>query len=177
MEKKRYNVYLGRFCPLHRGHEQIISSVIEKYGSDNLIVIIGSSTSLNNRTPFTFEQRKKMIRTVFPNIVVLGLPDIKPNNTYFSDETTNEWLNSIKHIEQKMNGEFKFFGGSKTDMEILGKGFTTEVIVDRESGEKISATKIRAAFDSKKFDDAKKMMSEKVFDDAIKYYEDFKKTK
>ena len=62
-------------------------------------------------------------------------------------------------------------------MEILGKGFTTEVIVDRKSGEKISATKIRAAFDSKKFDDAKKMMSGKVFDDAIKYYEDFKKTK
>jgi len=162
--KTKYNVYLGRFCPLHKGHEAIINSIVEKHGKENLLIMIGSSTSHNKRTPYTYEERAKMIRMIYPDAKIVGLPDSEPNKIFFREHTINEWLKSIKEVESEMNGEFKFFGGSVEDLSDLSKEFDTEVIVDRNEGpEKISATKVREAFESGDIKKAKSMISESTY--------------
>jgi len=163
-DKTKYNVYLGRFSPLHKGHEAVINGVIERHGTDNLLIIIGSSTSHNNRTPYTFEERSNMIRAIFPNANIIGLPDIKPDRVFFKEDTNERWLKSIKEIEEDMNAEFTFFGGSAEDLAVLSREFKTEVIVDRDKDpEKISATKVREAFESGDIEKAKSMISERVY--------------
>lgn len=162
--KKQYNVYLGRFSPLHKGHEAVINGIINKYGADNLLIIIGSSTSHNNRTPYTFEERTKMLRSVYPNANVIGLPDIKPDRVFFKEDTNERWLKSIKEIEENMNAEFTFFGGSTEDLTVLAREFKTEVIIDRNEGpEKISATKVREALEKGDIDRAKSMINERIY--------------
>lgn len=163
-EKTKYNVYLGRFSPLHKGHEAVMNGIVAKYGSENLLIIIGSSTSHNNRTPYTFDERSKMIRSVYPDANIIGLPDIKPDRVFFKEDTNERWLKSIKDIEENMNAEFTFFGGSEEDLAVLSREFKTEVIVNRNADpEKISATKVREAFESGDIEKVRKMISEKVY--------------
>jgi bifunctional NMN adenylyltransferase/nudix hydrolase len=51
-----YGVYIGRFQPLHIGHEAVIREALTKV--ETLIVVIGSAgIAPNPVNPFTFEQR------------------------------------------------------------------------------------------------------------------------
>lgn len=130
-------VYLGRFSPLHRGHQQVINKLISDYGIKKLIIMIGSSNAINEKTPYTFSFRKKIIRATYPKIKILPIPD-------FNHDA--KWLKYIKQLESKLNSRFIFFGGSKTDLQLLSTVFDTKVLVDRfEEGENISGTLVRQA--------------------------------
>jgi len=34
---KEYAIYLGRFSPIHKGHQRIIENMLEKYGTENCL--------------------------------------------------------------------------------------------------------------------------------------------
>lgn len=54
------SVYIGRFQPLHKGHEEVIRRAMSN--SDHLLVIIGSSNiAATVKNPFTGGQRRTMI--------------------------------------------------------------------------------------------------------------------
>ncbi len=81
-------IFIGRFQPFHKGHQ----AVIEKIMNDGLkpIVIVGSVNSTDNsRNPYSFDQVKKMITSVFPDIVCLPLPD-------YQDDM--KWLSHLRSI-------------------------------------------------------------------------------
>lgn len=149
--------------------------MVDKYGNDNVLVLIGSSTSRNQRTPYTFDQRQQMINTVFPEVKVLPLPDTEPGLVFFREDTNLLWLKEIKTLEKQLNCDFVFVGGSSEDLEILAKEFETEVVVERKTqGGDFSATKVRQCFDSGEFTLAREMVDSKIFDLALSGYNEFK---
>ena len=54
-------LFVGRFQPFHLGHLKAIEWILER--CENVTVVIGSSQeSFTERNPFTFEERKEMIK-------------------------------------------------------------------------------------------------------------------
>lgn len=174
MKKKRVvRVYLGRFSPFQRGHQTALGEMIERFGVENCLVLIGSINTRNERTPYTFEQRGEMIQTLFPEVEVLGLPDGKPNMLYFDGSTNDAWLDSIETIQNSMEAEFIFYGGSKEDLQILSERFKTEILTDRSVMPQVTATNVRAAITEKDEKILQELLDPKIVNLAIEGYEDF----
>ena len=71
MSEFDFGVFIGRFQPLHAGHEHVIRQTLAK--TDRLIVLIGSaSTARDCRNPFTFEERKAMFACSFADEIAAG---------------------------------------------------------------------------------------------------------
>ncbi len=94
----KYSVFIGRFQPLHNGHLMVLKQGLKI--AQNLIVVVGSSRSASNiKNPWTFEQRKEMIRSCFTpeenrRIKILGVRDY-----YYNDHL---WVADI----QRQTSEF-----------------------------------------------------------------------
>lgn len=84
-------VFIGRFQPFHNGHKAIIDAALEK--AKEVIVVVGSSFAARNiRNPFTFEERRSMIKAVFPqdNVKVVPVSD------YPYDD--NRWIAAVQNV-------------------------------------------------------------------------------
>ena len=84
-------LFVGRFQPLHKGHEEVIRKLLEEY--EKIIVLIGSKEKGRTQSnPFSYEERKEMLEIVFSKeindgkIVIDGIEDMD------SDE---DWTNAI----------------------------------------------------------------------------------
>lgn len=75
IEKKKYNLFIGRYQPLHKGHITLIQTVLD----ENKNVAIGlRDTPIDTNNPYTIEERRKMFESVFGNKVkVFAVPDIE----------------------------------------------------------------------------------------------------
>lgn len=172
---KNTAVLLGRFSPFQKGHMSVMETMIRKNGVERCLVMIGSSNSYNSRTPFTFEQRKKMIRDIFPDIRIMPLPDINPEKVFFDDKTNDRWLDNLEKIQNKLKTNFVFYGGGKEDLKILGERFETKIAVDRYRDRSISATEVREALSENDRELLEKLLDPKVIPLATKYYQEFLK--
>lgn len=78
---------IGRFQPLHKGHEALIRAAIED--CVHVTVGIGSSTAKQSPTnPFSYEERANMVRAVFGGDVdVVAIPDIHDPPNYAAHVT------------------------------------------------------------------------------------------
>jgi bifunctional NMN adenylyltransferase/nudix hydrolase len=84
-------VFIGRFSPLHIGHKAVIDTALEQ--AKEVVVVVGSSFAARNiRNPFTFDERKAMIKAVFPSDRV----KVVPVSDYPYDD--NKWVNAIQTI-------------------------------------------------------------------------------
>lgn len=84
-------VFIGRFQPLHLGHEHIIREALKI--AKRVLILVGSAYQpYSIKNPFSIKDRENMIKTVFPgaNVHVLGVPDFPYNDT--------KWLNYIQNI-------------------------------------------------------------------------------
>jgi bifunctional NMN adenylyltransferase/nudix hydrolase len=64
MTKADFGVFIGRFQPLHIGHEHVIRQALEQV--KHLIVLVGSANVARDpRNPFTFDERAGMLRSAF----------------------------------------------------------------------------------------------------------------
>lgn len=174
MNPKEINVFLGRFSPIHKGHQIIIDKMINNYGVKNCMLIIGSSTSLNERTPFTYAVRKKMIRLLYPKIKIIGIPDSNPKHELFDKSGMETWLHNLKEIERKLNGTFTFYGGLSADIKYLSGEFKTNVISSRiVDGQNISATEVRKRLSIGQYKTLHRFLDVRVIDFAIKNFKRF----
>lgn len=167
-------VYLGRFSPFHKGHQNMVEKMVAAHGSDNVLIMVGSSNAYNERTPYTFEERKKMINTLFPDIEVIPLPDGKPGLVYFDGSTNDVWLSNIQKIEAEINSSFVFYGGSAEDLEVLAERFKTIILVDRKTCfEGLSATLIREALKTNNQETLDKYLDPRITNQAIAGFKKF----
>lgn len=84
-------VFIGRFQPFHNGHKAVIETALEQ--AKEVVIVVGSSFAARNiRNPFTFEERKTMIKAVFPSDNV----KVVPVSDYPYDD--NKWINAIMKI-------------------------------------------------------------------------------
>lgn len=105
LRKKQYDalVFIGRFSPFHKGHETVIKQALFK--AEKVVVVVGSSFAARSlRNPFTFDERKAMIKSVFPTDSVL----VVPVSDYPYDD--NKWVNAIQKIVDKTVPDAKTIG-------------------------------------------------------------------
>lgn len=136
-------VYIGRFNPLHRGHEAVIDRMIAEHGDHCLLIIGSSNVTLSAHDPFSYDERKSFVQMLYPDVRIVPLPDYP---------TDAEWLQKLDESIQS------FFPDISREQIIFRAGATEEVsrlvddgreihIVDRFSGQTpvISATQVRDA--------------------------------
>ena len=84
-------VFVGRFSPFHLGHKAVIDAALER--AKEVIVVVGSSfAARNTRNPFTFEERKEMIKSVYLDNRV----KVVPVSDYPYDD--NKWVAAVQNV-------------------------------------------------------------------------------
>lgn len=128
-----------RAQPLHIGHIRLIDTALKQ--CNRLFIILGSTQEFGtSRNPFTFSERKKMIKTYYRqeddlawkgaadlawnNIIVIGLADI------FSLRWPSYVLQAIKTEAGDANLGY-VFGGSSYDCDWFKDYDLTPVVVNR----------------------------------------------
>lgn len=135
--KADYCVFIGRFQPLTIAHEAMICRAKEE--AENVIIILGSdraSPSLKN--PFTTDERKKMILSAFPDVVILTVKDSAYN--------FNAWIAEVHKKVSAIttpNSKIKMIGHFKDDSSYYLKYFPQWEFVNEKSIYNLSATDVR----------------------------------
>ena len=167
---KKYGIILGRFQPFHGGHEYIVSQVLKK--DYEPIIFIGSVNKLNEKNPLTFEQRKKLIKLIFPDIKhIYPLEDKKDWDQWWYNlekklKTISNNKNDIifithKKTQDKCKFTFKdkeYFDNYQVIFELEGYK-TKNIPVYKINNKVIHATDIR-----KNKDYAKKVLRKQIYD-------------
>jgi len=136
-----FGVYVGRFSPLHLGHQVLIDKLVETYGERHLILIGSCNHGVSFRHLFTYMDRCEFICTMYPRARLLGLPDFDDNEQWFRQ------INDTLALQYVFPDRATFFGGCREDVDLfIDKGRNVE-IVNRFAGAspKISATEVRDA--------------------------------
>lgn len=141
---KRIVACIGRWMPLHIGHEKFLIKLANQY--DKVLVLIGSCYSNGtSRNCIPAVEREKMVRAVFK---ASKIPDEKLEIAHVPDsETFEEWVSDIKEVCNKF-GVTHFCTGNKEDildiLEKKGEDLGFQIINPEElSDSNIHATDIR----------------------------------
>jgi len=164
------SVFIGRFSPFHNGHKSVVDAALRV--SDQVIIVVGSSFAPRNaRNPFTFAERKAMIKSVFPQVVVLPVADYQYND--------NKWVATItKAVETVAIGAVSLVGYNKDSTSYYlnifpNWGAYSVPAVTNKKGADINATDIR----NNLFKNAGHFISCYIPGSVNKYLRDFTTTK
>ena len=123
MSKKfKLGFMVGRFQMLHKGHESLINEGLEL--CDRFVVLLGNAEeSRTKNNPFTFEERKEMIKMIYGNkvevypIISIGIGYVPAWGNYImntikfycgdypdfvlrgSDDGRNDWIDNDKYSQ------------------------------------------------------------------------------
>lgn len=168
----KYSVFIGRFEPLHLGHQSIIEDALKQ--SEKLIIVIGSHNKARSvKNPWSSDERREMI---ISSLTAEQLDRIKfiCMNDYAYNESL--WIsalrNKISEITNYVEDESVALVGFKSDSSSYYLDlFPTWKFISCPTNYNINATKVRNMYFT--HDIAyKKYVHPKVAD----YMESFKKT-
>lgn len=93
MNRIDFGVFIGRFQPLHVGHEHVIARALEQV--DRLIVLVGSANVARDpRNPFTFAEREAMLRSAFRYEMAEGRLIVAPLDDHLYSDTA--WVAEVQ---------------------------------------------------------------------------------
>ncbi len=124
---KKYGLILGRFMPLHYGHQHIVNEVL----LDGLtpLILLGDDDGANpKRNPLSFEQRKELFKLIYPNTELIILPIHDRNNwtDWFDDVGHTVIGNSGRRVEEVI----LYYNNKEQDrydhFEAYGKEYTND---------------------------------------------------
>lgn len=93
MHSLDFGVFIGRFQPLHIGHEHVIARTLEKV--ERLIVLVGSANVARDpRNPFTYAEREAMLRSAFRHEIAQGRLIIAPIDDRLYSDTA--WVAQVQ---------------------------------------------------------------------------------
>lgn len=151
---KKYGlaVYIGRFQPLHKGHEFVINKAKEL--AENVLVLVGSSSSSRRvKGPFSFTERKSMIQSVFPDVYIDYIPDfLYEENQWMTEvqDTVALTIQDIKEHKGLKSEKICIIGHNKDDSSYYLKNFPQYAQEFLEHWENVNATEVRTlAYESK----------------------------
>lgn len=99
-------VFIGRFQPCHLGHKSVIDEALRR--AKEVVVVVGSSFAARNiRNPFTFEERRTMIQSVYDDDSRSRLR-VVPVSDYPYDD--NKWINAIQNQVKNVVPDAKNIG-------------------------------------------------------------------
>ena len=168
MKKYKRSLVVGRFQPLHIGHEAIINKALEL--SDNVIIFIGSADKEGTKdNPFSYETRKQMLELVYSEeidnnkIKIYPLKDIGVGNVFaWGDYLIEE----VKKYTDKID---LFVSGEEAKIDLwFNDNLKKEIDFYKLSRDeiKISATELRKIIFENEYVEFKKYTNPKLY----KYY-------
>ncbi|NDK08034.1 adenylyltransferase/cytidyltransferase family protein [Candidatus Gracilibacteria bacterium] len=163
-------IIIGRFSPLHLGHISLINYSLEN--NDKTIVIIGSAEKIDEKNPYTLDERLEILKSEFDTSLTID---------YLNDSKEDLiWINNLNNIISKyslISDNINFLGGDlKNDYAINVikehiEKFNYQKISFFEKNRlkiPISATIIRNLLKENNNEEAKKWLSEKTTSLIIK---------
>lgn len=102
--KKTFIVYPGRFHPFHKGHKGVFDYLTTKYSGNDVYITTTDKVELP-KSPFTFEEKKKMM-------MLTGIPLEKIINV----RQNYNLENLVGKIPININRDFVIFALSEKDM-------------------------------------------------------------
>lgn len=127
-QKGRQIVYVGRFCPMHIGHQAMIGGMIGAAPENHLLFVGSCNQPLSHRNMFGFVDRANFIRTVFPEVRLAALPDFADDTSWF------EALDCSIRLTGKDPVGAVFIGGNEEEVQWYRQNNRRVIIVDRFSG-------------------------------------------
>jgi Cytidylyltransferase-like len=162
-------IYVGRFCPMHLGHQAMIGGVLGAF-PDNHIILVGSCNEpVSIRNLFNYKDRTDFIRTVFPNARVSPMPDFKDDDT--------SWFKALDDLILLSGGtpeKSAFIGGCEEDVEWYFRNQRNVHIVNRFGGTtmNVSGTEIRDHIMQKNSRGLSKMVDSRIVPLVLKRFKD-----
>jgi len=162
MEDKEFDllVFVGRFQPFHNEHTRVIDIALQK--SKNVLVLVGSAGKARTiRNPFTFDERKQMIRDSFGftngeqnRLIIKPLYDktyndaawVKQVQEIVKDTTLDVINNYGFHVSGYNDAKVGLIGASKDGTSYYLKLFPQYKSVNVEIENDVHATAIREDF-------------------------------
>ncbi len=118
-----FGVFIGRFQPLHIGHEHVIRQALDQV--DRLIVLVGSANVARDpRNPFTFDERAHMLRSAFAYEQSQERLVIEPLNDHLYSDTA--WTAEVQRRVHQIvlaEGNDGFAANGLDDFDIRLAGF------------------------------------------------------
>jgi cytidyltransferase-like protein len=135
-------IYVGRFNPMHLGHQAMIKGIVDAFGENHLILIGSCNEGQSIRHLFNYEDRATFIQTVFPHANIAPLPDFEDDATWFRA------LDDMIRLGKLDPAKAVYVGGSEEDVGFYFKNGRNVHIINRYAGKltvNISAAEIRDA--------------------------------
>lgn len=87
-------IFIGRFAPLHKGHQAVINVALKK--AKKVIILVGSSfRSRTERHPFSFSEREAMIRAAYPDVDHETLVILPIRDKTYQDQ---KWIAQVQEV-------------------------------------------------------------------------------
>ena len=147
MSKYKCGLYIGRFQPIHIGHESIIRQMLDE--CDQVIIAIGSAQeSGTERNPFTFEQRADLIINIFYSYVIAGRMSIIPLRDRAKPSNDASWGDYVFKSITKFTSIVPdvVYEGEENERSTWYDNLDIEVVKVPRNKIRVSATELREAF-------------------------------
>ena len=131
--------YVGRQAPMHLGHQAQNEILTTAFPKRHAIFVGSCAHEISIRHLFSFADRARFIKTVFPDARVVPLPDF---------ERDDDWFHAIETLLELFGIDPKrtvFIGGCDEDVRFYnGRGYKVQII-NRFDGTTtdVSGTKVR----------------------------------
>lgn len=146
MKKYKCGLYVGRFQPIHIGHESVIRKMLNE--CNQVIIAIGSAQeSGTERNPFTFEQRADLIMNVFYRECLNGRISIIPLRDRYQPANDASWgdyvFQNVWDIAHRVPDAV--YEGEEEERNTWYDNLDVDVVKVSRSLVRVSATELRNA--------------------------------
>lgn len=180
---KKYGYIIGRFSPVTKGHEKLIEYALTKV--DVLLILVGSADKKNTfRNPFSIETRMRLLTKIYKKeienkqIILAPLNDL----TEETDIQGGKWGKYlIQNVEKilKRKPDYSIYGEEESRKYWFNKEdvINIEDIILKRTEEDISATKVREIIAKNDYENFKKFVNSKIYEDYKDIRNELLKTK
>lgn len=174
MQGKKYNcgIVVGRFSPIHIGHEQLINIALGK--CKKVVLIVTSKENIDEKNPYSLEFRISLIEKIFKDqvnngrLIITTFTENGKIDTRYGDSI----LRIVKEIAN-VDADYIIYGSDKDISKCFSKEAINNIHYDiiERSGIPVSATTIRKALKENNSILLKKYLNSKIYNEieSLKY--------
>lgn len=177
---KKYNcgILVGRFEPIHIGHEMLVNIALND--CKKVVLIVTSNNILDDRNPFDIDFKVHLINKIFKieieseNLIVVPFCD--KNDI---DKSYGEKILSIVKKESLCDADYIIYGDDKDINKCFNKDNVDKLHKVKINRNKIniSATKIREFLSNNDYENLKKYLNPRVYEEIDLLNEKYKRIK
>ena len=152
-ENKKIGFTIGKFAPLHKGHQFLIETALKEM--DKVIVVVYDTNLINIKT----EKRAEWIKKLYPNVEIKLAHN--PPNQYGLDEESVKI--QMEYLSKIMDGErLTHFYSSEEYGASVAKYMN---LIDRRVDDERTIVPVRATMIRDKLEENKKWIENDVYND------------